>query len=888
MPGGFHPFHAGHFALYQSAKKAFPNADVYVAATNDTSERPFPFSLKEKLAKLAGIAPGKFIQVKSPFQVREITDHYDPEKDVLIFVRSEKDRNESPKPGGIKKDGTPSYFQPWTGKDVQPFGKHAYFEYLPTVEFGPGITSATQIRKAWPTLNDKRKLAMVMSLYPVTQKNSKLAQTVVGMFDQVMGEELEEARANTAGARAGLSKRKETKPLSAEEQAAKDKAKADKWLEKERAKMAAKKGVAEDDVWGPQGNFAGDKPVELGNVTMKQIQVGDMVMYIDQKAKVLAMSRDRKHSRINIQTGIGGITKDVLTSDLKQLGQGVVNEFAIDKPDDGDGRSKLISSIVRLLQAGNKVDFFVPGIRGHVVGTGSNGQSLTLKRWKKPYSKVNYSLDLDSSDDNRFVLKMINPDYYQVVEKQDLNEFAPDDGGDSRVPMHFVVEKELYNPRSKWKKSYNPGGGGVLLFTTKEEAIQAAEKFNRLDKNREFKYGGTQMADTDLDEGIFGGLGGPASGPMLARGGPGYAGLSGAKKLRHDAYVELQMVDSLKHTNHNGRYDEEIKKKLLQAKEYLAKAKEIEQGLAEARFDKEAFRQQMKDLEAREELRKTDPVSAKALDLRDKLPQQSKKKPDDDSIGVNDPRHPGYAYTQAGQHKLDEFAPDDGDESRKFIPWNEFVDQLKQILHKDFDCKESINMDVIKAKFVPYDPMEYGPTMLYSYYERRAGRKGANGVRGQIQVGNFFKGSKPGDNQLMTGFHLLKGTEFERYFDLTFDNLYKIARIIQGNTQGRLESQQGVAEAGSEEINEGSQIERKIARVQSMIQDYYNRAKATKNDIKKNHYIQMADQLQSELDRLINDSNEMERDGNMVAQHDDEPSNTWNRGGLAEDYLDEK
>ncbi len=630
MPGGFHPFHAGHFALYQSAKKAFPNADVYVAATNDTSERPFPFSLKEKLAKLAGIEPGKFIQVKSPFQVREITDHYDPEKDVLIFVRSEKDRNESPKPGGMKKDGTPSYFQPWTGKDVQPFGKHAYFEYLPTVEFGPGITSATQIRKAWPTLNDKRKLAMVMSLYPATQKNSKLAQTVVGMFDQVMGEELEEARANTAGARAGLSKRKETKPLSAEEQAAKDKAKADKWLEKERAKMAAKKGVAEDDVWGPQGNFAGDKPVELGNATLKQIQVGDIVMYIDQKAKVLAMSKDRKYSRINIQTGMGGITKDVLTSDLKQLGQGVVNEFAIDKPDDGD-------------------------------------------------------------------------------------------------------------------------------------------------------------------------------------------------------------------------------------------------------------------------------------------------------------------------------------ESRKFIPWNEFVDQLKQILHKDFDCKESINMNVIKAKFVPYDPMEYGPTMIYSYFERRAGRKGANGVRGQIQVGNFFKGSKPGDNQLMTGFHLLKGTEFERYFDLTFDNLYKIARIIQGNTQGRLESQQGVAEgeagnyysialqmyphlkqfdratvitalnnayedylmhygyegigpdeersminraikglekgvaeAGSEEINEGSQIERKIARVQSMIQDYYNRAKATKNDIKKNHYIQMADQLQSELDRLINDSNEMERDGNMVAQHDDEPSNTWNRGGLAEDYLDEK
>jgi hypothetical protein len=51
MPGGFHPFHAGHAALYQSAVEAFPGADVYVAATNDTSTRPFPFPVKEKLAR---------------------------------------------------------------------------------------------------------------------------------------------------------------------------------------------------------------------------------------------------------------------------------------------------------------------------------------------------------------------------------------------------------------------------------------------------------------------------------------------------------------------------------------------------------------------------------------------------------------------------------------------------------------------------------------------------------------------------------------------------------------------------------------------------------------------------------------------------------------------
>jgi hypothetical protein len=200
MPGGFHPFHAGHASLYQAALKAFPSADVYVAATNDTKTRPFPFAIKEKLAKVAGVAPGHFIQVKSPFQPREITDRFNPEQDVVIFVRSEKDRNETPKPGGRKKDGSPAYFQPWTGKDVEAFGKHAYMAYLPTVEFGPGITSATEIRNAWPTLNDKRKTAMVMSLYPATQKNPKLAANVVKMLDMSMSnEQINEFAPNDGG-----------------------------------------------------------------------------------------------------------------------------------------------------------------------------------------------------------------------------------------------------------------------------------------------------------------------------------------------------------------------------------------------------------------------------------------------------------------------------------------------------------------------------------------------------------------------------------------------------------------------------------------------------------------------------------------------------------------
>ncbi len=195
MPGGFHPFHAGHYALYKSALDVFPDADVYVAATNDTKTRPFPFEIKEKLAKVAGVKDGRFVQVKSPFKPDEILQNYDPEEDTVIFVRSEKDRDQQPKPGGTKKDGSPAYFQPYTGKDMQPFGKHGYMAYLPTVEFGPGIKSATEIRNVWPQLDDRRKLAMVMSLYPKTIDNQKLAQNIVGMLDVGMGtQEVSESR----------------------------------------------------------------------------------------------------------------------------------------------------------------------------------------------------------------------------------------------------------------------------------------------------------------------------------------------------------------------------------------------------------------------------------------------------------------------------------------------------------------------------------------------------------------------------------------------------------------------------------------------------------------------------------------------------------------------
>lgn len=191
MPAGAHPFHPGHLALYNAAKQAFPDGEVYVAATNDTTTRPFPFAIKEKLAKLAGVEAGHFVEVKSPFRANEIVEKYNPEDTILIFVRSEKDRQSQPMPGGNKKDGSPSYLQPYS-KKLEPLTKHAYMAYLPTIKFAGGFTSASQIRAKWPKLDDSAKHKLVNQLYPKTQGNDKLTLVTIKMLDKAIGSALDE------------------------------------------------------------------------------------------------------------------------------------------------------------------------------------------------------------------------------------------------------------------------------------------------------------------------------------------------------------------------------------------------------------------------------------------------------------------------------------------------------------------------------------------------------------------------------------------------------------------------------------------------------------------------------------------------------------------------
>jgi len=188
MPGGFHPFHPGHKSLYDWAVKTFGQKNVYVAATNDTASRPFPFEVKKKLAAMAGVPENNFIQVKSPFNAMSYKDIVDADT-ALVFVRSQKDKNEQPLPDQTKKNGEPGYLRTYTGKALNTSDEMGYMAYGPTINFdfsGMQIKSASELRATWPEMSDEDKLKAAKLMY------GNGAKAAVQLLDKALGGSVDE------------------------------------------------------------------------------------------------------------------------------------------------------------------------------------------------------------------------------------------------------------------------------------------------------------------------------------------------------------------------------------------------------------------------------------------------------------------------------------------------------------------------------------------------------------------------------------------------------------------------------------------------------------------------------------------------------------------------
>ena len=174
--GGFQPFHAGHLSSYVEAKRAFPDAEFFVAASNDVKQRPIPFKVKKFLAQQAGVRDA-FVEVRQPLNPKEILEIFDPAKDIFVLVRSERD----PMPY-TKKDGSPAYFQPFVSLDqCNPYGKNAYVLVTKKKDFtvnGQEVYSGSQVRDMYTNADDVNKEQIISQLYPKSSHKDTIKQVL--------------------------------------------------------------------------------------------------------------------------------------------------------------------------------------------------------------------------------------------------------------------------------------------------------------------------------------------------------------------------------------------------------------------------------------------------------------------------------------------------------------------------------------------------------------------------------------------------------------------------------------------------------------------------------------------------------------------------------------
>lgn len=177
-PGRFHPFHKGHANVYNTLKKQYGGiADIYIATSGKMEPGKSPFSFQEKLEmiKLTGIDPNAVVLTRQPYIAEEITSKYDMNNTVVLYAVSEKDMAEDPrfnfptKGPNLKKDGQPAHMQKWNGWDnAKSLEHHSYVTTVPTITFdvmGEPATSATEIRRRFPTLTDDQQKAFINDLF---------------------------------------------------------------------------------------------------------------------------------------------------------------------------------------------------------------------------------------------------------------------------------------------------------------------------------------------------------------------------------------------------------------------------------------------------------------------------------------------------------------------------------------------------------------------------------------------------------------------------------------------------------------------------------------------------------------------------------------------------
>jgi cytidyltransferase-like protein len=180
-PGRFHPFHKGHASSFKQLAEKFGLGNTFLAISAKQEQPKSPFSAQDraKMAVSLGIPSKNIIAVRNPYAAQEYIDqlNLDPEQTALIFGVSKKDMEGEPALGippdprfGFKpkKDGSPSYLQPFNKSKVDPMSQHGYIMSTDVAEFpiaGKSMRDASAIRSAYAGADNKTKMRILKDLY---------------------------------------------------------------------------------------------------------------------------------------------------------------------------------------------------------------------------------------------------------------------------------------------------------------------------------------------------------------------------------------------------------------------------------------------------------------------------------------------------------------------------------------------------------------------------------------------------------------------------------------------------------------------------------------------------------------------------------------------------
>ena len=188
-PGRFQPFHLGHAKVYNQLAQQFPDSEVYISTSDKVvpDKSPFNFDEKTQMILASGVDPQKVVKTMNPYLAPELVNKYDKDNTTLIFAVGEKDM-EGPEARfkfGLKKDGSPSYFQKFESLEKsQPLSKHGYITIAPTVKFdigGKKIKSASEVRELYKNSNDEQRKQIITELY------GKFKPEIYNLFNKRIG-----------------------------------------------------------------------------------------------------------------------------------------------------------------------------------------------------------------------------------------------------------------------------------------------------------------------------------------------------------------------------------------------------------------------------------------------------------------------------------------------------------------------------------------------------------------------------------------------------------------------------------------------------------------------------------------------------------------------------